>query len=124
MNEILHTPTDEVERRVLDFVAKERGMRIDKISNAKSINFDLGMDGDDAVEFFQDFAEKFSVDLTELGDEWDRYFGPEGFSLFPIWELITFKTQQRHPMLPLRVSRIVDAARTGKWTKLEETNAD
>jgi hypothetical protein len=39
------------------------------------------MEGDDAVEFFEDFQKKFSVDLRVLGEDWNYYFGPEGVPL-------------------------------------------
>ena len=39
---------------------------------------DLGMDGDDATEFFTEFSEKFKVDLHDLGTHWDCHFVPEG----------------------------------------------
>jgi hypothetical protein len=35
------------------------------------------MDGDDAVEFFEDFSKKFSVDLRDLYTNWQRHFVPE-----------------------------------------------
>ena len=45
---------------------------------------DLGMDGDEAVEFFDAFAAAFPVDLTPLYARWGRYFGPEGWTLSQI----------------------------------------
>jgi len=38
------------------------------------------MDGDDAVEFFREFGEKFTVDLHGLYANWERHFLPEGGS--------------------------------------------
>ncbi len=37
------------------------------------------MDGDDAVEFFQDIEKRYGPDLAPLYQHWDRHFGPEGF---------------------------------------------
>lgn len=111
--------------KIFQLIAEKQGIKQSKITRDKSLNFDLGVDGDDAVELFEAFAEKFKVDLTSLGEEWDRYFGPEGFSLFGMWEVVTlFRTRKRHPMLPLLVSRLIDAARDGKWTAIKEDNAD
>ena len=42
---------------------------------------DLGLDGDDAVDFFQAYGEAFNVDLTSLHRRWGAHFGPEGFPL-------------------------------------------
>lgn len=38
----------------------------------------LGLDGMDAVEFFQGYEKEFQVDLTDLWQHWDEFFGPEG----------------------------------------------
>ncbi len=35
------------------------------------------MDGDDAVEFFEEFGKTFAVDLHELHTNWGRHFVPE-----------------------------------------------
>lgn len=45
------------------------------------LSFDLGIEGDDAVEFFEKFQAGFSVDLRELGENWSSYFAPEGVPL-------------------------------------------
>jgi hypothetical protein len=37
------------------------------------------MEGDDAVEFFNKFGEKFHVDLATLHEHWHEHFFPEGF---------------------------------------------
>jgi hypothetical protein len=39
---------------------------------------DLGMDGDDAVKFFDAFQRDFGVDLEDLHMRWDQHFSPEG----------------------------------------------
>ena len=36
------------------------------------------MEGDGAVEFFEEFGGRFAVDLEELGRDWSFYFCPEG----------------------------------------------
>ncbi|MDZ4111513.1 MAG: hypothetical protein U1E18_18205 [Brevundimonas sp.] len=42
---------------------------------------DLGIDGDDAVAFFEMFESEFGVDLEPLYRDWSRHFGPEGIPL-------------------------------------------
>jgi hypothetical protein len=42
------------------------------------------MDGDDAVEFFEKFAEEFKVDLQDLRAHWDQHFAPEGSLSFGV----------------------------------------
>lgn len=41
---------------------------------------DLGMDGDDTVDFFNNVHERFHTDLTHLHEHWSEHFGREGFS--------------------------------------------
>jgi acyl carrier protein len=67
-----------IEDEVFEFVAKERGIQRDKLKLSDRLLVDLGMDGDDAVEFFEAFEKKFGVDLTYLQEHWNEYFGPEG----------------------------------------------
>jgi hypothetical protein len=69
-----------IEDEVFDFVAEERAMKREKLKPSDQLLVDLGMDGDDAVEFFEKFEKKFEVDLTHLQEHWSEYFGPEGVS--------------------------------------------
>lgn len=69
---------DTLEERILDFTAQQRAMKRSKISIDSRLNQDLGMDGDDAVDFFRLFSIEFRVDLDDLYTHWDQYFGPEG----------------------------------------------
>jgi acyl carrier protein len=70
--------SDILEDRVQDFTAQHLGVKRSKLSTATRLNRDLGMDGDDAVEFFKDFSAEFQVNLDDLYSHWDRHFGPEG----------------------------------------------
>jgi hypothetical protein len=69
----------KIEAEVIDLIAHERGLPRHKVTLCSRLLHDLGMDGDDAVEFFQDFAKRYDADLTALYHHWDRHFGPEGF---------------------------------------------
>jgi acyl carrier protein len=69
---------DILEERVLDFTAQQLAVKRSKFSTASRLNQDLGMDGDDAVEFFRGFSAKFKVNLDDLYTHWDQHFGPEG----------------------------------------------
>jgi len=63
---------------VLDFVCQRLALRRDRVNLSDRLLVDLGMDGDDAVAFFDEFETRFEVDLTNLRDHWSEYFGPEG----------------------------------------------
>lgn len=70
----------EHESEVIDLVAQERGLPREKVHLSKRLLQDLGMDGDDAVDFFTSVHERFGTDLTHLQAHWSEHFGPEGFS--------------------------------------------
>lgn len=65
---------------VMDLVAHERGLPREKVHLSDRLLQDLGMDGDDAVDFFNSVHERFGTDLTHLHEHWSEHFGPEGFS--------------------------------------------
>lgn len=65
---------------VIDLVAEERGLPREKVHVSDRLLQDLGMDGDDAVDFFNSVHERFGTDLTHLHEHWSEHFGPEGFS--------------------------------------------
>jgi len=49
---------------VIDLLAHERGLTRDKFNPSDRLLHDLGMDGDDAVDFFNSVHERFGTDLT------------------------------------------------------------
>jgi acyl carrier protein len=84
---------------VKSFVAEFWREPKNRLSAETSVNDDLGMDGDDGVEFMQTFGERFSVDLSAFPH--DKYFGPEA-SATPL------------PMIEGVVRRVT----TGRWSDL------
>jgi acyl carrier protein len=70
---------DWAEERVVSFTAKHWRIRKDRRLTADTrLAQDLGMDGEDAVEFFDEFQRDFGVDLVDLHMHWDQQFSPEG----------------------------------------------
>jgi hypothetical protein len=68
-----------LEENVLTFVRHRWPLpRRHNLSLETRITQDLGMDGDDAVEFFKDFGGKFNVDFADLHLRWEQHFAPEG----------------------------------------------
>ncbi|HMD39806.1 MAG TPA: DUF1493 family protein [Candidatus Acidoferrum sp.] len=72
---------DSIEERVYALVSRGSGIPREKLTSASRLSYDLGMEGDDAVEFFERFADEFKVDLSGLSQDWNRYFAPEGVTL-------------------------------------------
>ena len=67
----------------MKFISKEVGVKYDSLSLDTSLNLDLGMDGDDAIDFFEKLQKKFNVNLNKfMNDEYEKYFGFEGINPF------------------------------------------
>jgi acyl carrier protein len=91
--------TCEMLEEVKSFVAEFWGEPENRLSAETSVNDDLGMDGDDGVEFMLAFGERFAVDLTAFPH--DKYFGPEAGAT------------------PLSmVEGIIRRVTTGRWSEL------
>ena len=70
--------TNTVQGRVLVLVSEATGVKLEKLQLTTTLSGDLGVEGDDAVEFFEKFGSEFAVDLTDLYRDWKFYFSPEG----------------------------------------------
>jgi acyl carrier protein len=70
----------DYQSEVIDLLAHERGLARAKVQLSDRLLQDLGMDGDDAVDFFNSLHERFGTDLTHLHEHWSEHFGAEGFS--------------------------------------------
>lgn len=69
-----------IQAEIMDLLANERGLPRNKLGLADRLLQDLGMDGDDAVDFFISLKERFGTDLTHLQEHWSEHFGSEGMS--------------------------------------------
>jgi hypothetical protein len=72
--------SSDLQSEVIDLIADERGLPREKVHLPDRLLQDLGMDGDDAVDFFISVHERFGTDLTHLHEHWSEHFGTEGFS--------------------------------------------
>lgn len=70
--------TDE---KIFELLAVEHGIKRGRITGRSRLQNDLGMDGDDAVEFFAAIERDFGTDLSRLYARWSKHFGPEGITL-------------------------------------------
>jgi hypothetical protein len=97
-----------LQERVLAFVSEQTGVKGEKIRLETTLSRDLGIEGDDAVEFFEKFRTKFAVDLQELGRDWSFYFCPEGLPISTA--LIVFV-----PAIPIALVLIQIFPRVPDW---------
>lgn len=69
-----------LQSEVVSRVSEQTGVPRQSVEPSSRLLHDLGMDGDDAVDFFNAVHERFGTDLTHLYEHWGEHFGPEGFS--------------------------------------------
>jgi len=95
-----------LEEGIIAVIADATGVKRKSVHLSSRLAQDIGMNGDDAVEFFEKFGVKFHVDLTPLIDHWHDHFRAEGlFGSSPGF------------MGTITVQDLVDAAALGKWAK-------
>jgi acyl carrier protein len=99
-----------LEQKVKEFVAKQICVKPESLSIQTRLCEDLGIDGADADDLFERFAEEFQVDLSTF--QLDKYFGPEaGFNIFLSWLVLSTKLET------LTIQDLVCAAQASKWLK-------
>lgn len=64
-----------ISKKVKAFVAQQTGARVEEIVVQTELVKELGVDGDDAIEFFEKFSEEFQVDLSTF--KFNKHFGTE-----------------------------------------------
>lgn len=107
--------TTEVLAMVSAFIRVRR-----KLTLEDTLFYDLGIDGDDAADFFEEFGKAFQVDLTDFKIE--KYFGPEAsdpFSSIATW-VRGWRTGDHHSaagVVPITLRDLVEAARAGRWVE-------
>ncbi len=101
-------------QRLIEFTAKMAAVKPARLSGSTRLFEDLGMDGDDGVEFLDAFGQEFGVDMAAC-DPID-YFGPE--AVWPPSELILLLTDRmklRH--ISLTLADLEGFAASGVWFK-------
>ncbi|MGS0980656.1 DUF1493 family protein [Burkholderia glumae] len=78
---------------------------------------DLGLTGLDAVEFINDWAERFNVDAKDF--PYRRYFGPEGQELLSSIVGLFSRARRRPERIPLTMGMLAEATRRGRWSTEE-----
>ena len=101
-----------IEEQIRQFTAKELLVKPERLKAETSLQ-DLGVAGDDGVEFMQAFAVRFGIDLADF--ESDLYFGPEA-GCDPLTLLFyLFSPGTRPKFAPITLGDLVQAAQEGKW---------
>ncbi len=64
-----------ISKKVKEFISSYGYASLEDLSDETRIEDDLGITGDDAYDFMEDYQNEFEVDLT--GFQFDKHFGPE-----------------------------------------------
>ncbi len=98
---------DYLVERIYFYVGFSR-KAFETLSLATRVSWELGLDGDDASDFMEDFFEHFGV---ESGDyDHYRYFKPEGTDIF-----VFFRSKDRRAKTAMTLGMLYNAAQTKAW---------
>ena len=84
---------NETFNKIREFTIEQAAIREELIREDASLDNDLGITGDDAVEFIIAFGKTFDVDVSKFMAA--DYFNPEGDIILPT--IIRFFTGKRKP---------------------------
>jgi acyl carrier protein len=97
--------------RIKQFTSKQAGIVEGKITENLSLENDLGIYGDDAVEFIIAFGKEFNVDVSNFMAA--DYFSAEGDPVLPA--IIRFITNKKKRKLKdLRLIHLKKAVKAGR----------
>ena len=105
----MYDPEDEA---VIDFVCERRLVPREQVSADTSLSWDLGLDGDEAIEFLEEYSERFSVDVSQF--EFSKHFGGEGCNPFLVpYGIYLALTSRKQREKSLKVRHLIEARRRG-----------
>ena len=99
----------DIKNRVIAIVTSQTGVPPSKISLSTRLYHDLGIAGDDASEFLQEYTMAFSLDMTNF--DFGAYF-PSEASILDLFRVF----RCREDYSAITVEDLVRAAQRGKWS--------
>lgn len=91
----------DIFEQVKKFTAKETGINEDKIKESSSLENDLGIYADDAIDYIVTFGKKFNVDITKFMAA--DYFSAEGIDIIgPVVRVFTGKEEKERKELTIQ----------------------
>lgn len=113
---VLVAMNTELLNELIVFVAEYWEEPTSRLFAETSVNNDLGMDGDDGVEFMEAFSRRFAVDLGRFPH--DNYFGVEAAAnpISMIASMVRWVTTGSSTKLsPLTLRQLAEAVENGSW---------
>jgi acyl carrier protein len=90
--------SDEIFDKLKDFIIKEAAVEAEEVTKGASIENDLGVTGDDAVDFLIAYGKAFNVNVTKFMAA--DYFNEEGDIILPaLIGAITGKKKNKNKIL-------------------------
>lgn len=110
----------ELITEVTEMVSKFTGVSPRELTLETTLFHDLGIDGDDAVDFFTEFEAGFHVDLSDF--KISKYFGSETSGLLSsmiIWlqGVWTGDYHQAASVEPITLCDLIESAQARRWIK-------
>ncbi|MBM3116141.1 acyl carrier protein [Jeongeupia naejangsanensis] len=114
----------QIETDVKAFIATFTGCTRESVQPESTLFGDLGIDGDDAVEFFESFSKKFEIDIT--GFNFQHHFGTEGSGALAAfnWIKMLFRTgspEDKACIEAITIENLVLAAERKTWRNLDSS---
>jgi len=100
----------QISKQLSEFIIKQRWKYDFPLTEEKTLNHDLEIYGDDAVDFFLALSKEFNVDVSNF--EIRKYFKGEGYSLKNIFKMLKGKTEEKY--LPITLGDLERAIAAGK----------
>jgi acyl carrier protein len=102
------------EQEVIALVAKKTGRPASSITPEKTF-YQLGIDGDDAVELIAELCKRYEVPTEKIN--LSRYVGPEGSGILNhiIYAFSRKNTQSTEERAELRIRDLIQAAEDRRW---------
>ncbi len=102
---------ENISEELRNFVNESRGQYSFNFKKSTTIQEDLNVWGDDAVEFIEEFGKTFNVDISEFN--YNKYFRPEG-DMIMVTILRIFRKTKTYEFTPLTLGDLEQAIKTGK----------
>ena len=81
--------TTEINDKLFNYVKGLNLINPDKLTLDTLLEKDLGITGDDAIDFIEEFAQEFNVDISSF--DYSKYFREEGFNVFEVFSRLLFR---------------------------------
>jgi acyl carrier protein len=102
------------EQEVIALVAKKTGRPVSSIMPENTF-YQLGIDGDDAVELVAELCKRYEVPTEKIN--LSKYVGPEGSGILNhiLYAFSRKKTQSTEELAELRIRDLIQTAEDRRW---------